>query len=268
MEYDRWKDMIGEPMRVFPWFRKFAYKLFEFGFLRVRYVKRELRTIMRACKYDCHIFDAGFGFGPYMDFLLRTYPGVKITGLEIKDEQVEDCRQYFKKEKLDHRVNLVSGDLLTYDREDTYNMAIAIDIMEHIEDDVRVMKNLLNSLKKGGFLLIHTPGAEVDSRYDDTEHFFVGEHVRDGYHPDELREKLFEAGFSKVQVKFSYGKLGMISWWLMQGIPFRFIDKFPLGIVLLPLYYMIASPFADRFMKGDLGTRLKDGKGLIAIAKK
>lgn len=83
-----------------------------------------------------------------MDFILRNYPGVRLTGLEIKDEQVLDCKQYFQKEGFAKRIRLLSGDLLDFHSSDTFDLAIAIDIMEHIEDDVRVMRNLHKSLKK------------------------------------------------------------------------------------------------------------------------
>ena len=140
--------------------------------------------------------------------------------------------------------------------------------MEHIEDDVRVMSNLHRSLVKGGILFIHTPAQKFDSRTVEEHHSFVGEHVRDGYHIDELREKLYEAGFRRVELRFTYGRWGMLSWWLMQGIPFRMLQRFKPLVVLLPLYYLLVFPFANRFMVADLPLDHLEGGGLLAWAWK
>ncbi len=38
-----------------------------------------------------------FRFGQYVHYLSRNYPKAKITGLDIKQEQVDDCNQFFTK---------------------------------------------------------------------------------------------------------------------------------------------------------------------------
>ncbi|MBZ0265770.1 class I SAM-dependent methyltransferase [bacterium] len=268
MEYDRIKDVIAQPMRTMPWFRRLSYKLFELAFLRVRYVKRELVRQLGHRRGRLHILDAGFGFGPYIDFLLRRFPLISITGIEIKDEQVADCRRFFDHEGFGDRLSLDIGDLLEYRKDDTYDVAIAVDIMEHIVDDVHVMRNLHASLKSGGMLLIHTPASAVDSRTVEQEDFFVGEHVREGYLKSELDDKLREAGFDDVALHFSYGKHGLLAWWIMQGIPLRLVHKFAPFAILLPIYYLFTFPFAHRLMTADMAVEQTWGKGLLAIAKK
>lgn len=268
MEYDRIKDILAVPIRRCSCFRRLAYKLFELGFLRVRHVKRELFRLLKSRNGEVHLFDAGFGFGPYMDFVLRSFPDVHVTGLEIKAEQVEDCTSFFEKEGFGDRINLFTGDLLTYRENEEYDIAIAIDILEHIEDDILVMRNLHQSLKPGGVLLIHTPASGVDSRLDRREEYFVGEHVRDGYLDRELKEKLLQAGFSRVELKYTYGKYGMAAWWIMQGIPLRLVHRLPLLGVIIPLYYILLFPFAHRLMLADLAGGLQQGKGLLVRAYK
>ncbi len=269
MEYDPIKDLIALPMRKSVKFRSMAYKLFELGFLRVRFVKRELKRQLRTRQGKARILDVGFGFGPYSDYVLRNYIGTEVTGIEVKDEQVDDCHRYFNATGYGDRAIFHVQDALDLNALDSYDVAIAVDIMEHIEDDVKVMKNIHRALRKGGALLIHTPGSKIDSRTTSEHNSFVGEHVRDGYHHRELVEKLEEAGFSKVDLKFTYGKYGMISWWLMQGIPLRMLNTFPGLALLLPFYYAIAFPFANRFMLADLALEdQQDGKGLLVWAWK
>ncbi len=266
MEYDPIKDLIAVPMRQSRDFRRLAYKLFELGFLRVRHVKRQLSYILQGMPENAHVLDAGFGFGPYSDQVMRETTSVKLTGYEIKPEQVDDCRVYFEGEGFGDRCTFDTKDLLDLDDENMYDLAIAVDIMEHIEDDVKVMSNLRKSLKPGGILFIHTPASDVDSREVPEHESFVGEHVRDGYLHRELKEKLLEAGFKKAEVRFTYGRWGMAAWWLMQGIPFRLVQKSKFFLLLMPFYYLLAFPFANRFMLADLNTDHLDGGGVMAKA--
>lgn len=268
MEYDPIKDILAVPMRHNDIVRRGAYRAFELGFLRVRWVKRELGRLLRARHgRETRILDVGFGFGPYSDYALRHFPEAEVVGIEVKDEQVEDCNRYIARQGMGERASFHVQDALDLNALDSYDLAIAVDILEHIEDDVRVLTNIRRALRERGRLLIHTPASDVDSRTVNHEHFFVGEHVRDGYLPDELREKLQHAGFEKVRVKRTYGPWGMRAWWLMQGIPFRLLDRSPLFAVLLPVYYALVFPFAHRFMLADLAEEDRtDGKGLLVVA--
>jgi len=266
MEYEPLKELLAIPMRPSGWVRRMAYLLFELGFLRVRHVKRQLSKIFRVLPPNAHILDAGYGFGPYTDQALREIPDVRVTGYDVNVQQVQDCISFFTGEGFGDRCNFKELDLNDLKDKNTYDLAIAVDIMEHIEDDIKVLKNLRRALKKGGILLIHTPASEVDSRTVSHHDSFVGEHVRDGYHPDELREKLLESGFSRAEVRFTYGRWGMVSWWMMQGIPFRLLSISKFFVLLLPLYYLFVFPFAHRFMLADLNLDHLKGGGLIAKA--
>ena len=268
MEYDPIKEIIAVPMRHSRLFRRLAYRLFELGFLRVRYVKRELARIIAGIGGNIHVLDAGFGFGPYVDYILRRYPDVRVTGIEIRQDQVEDCERFFEREGFSGRTRLLVGDLVELSDIGLYNLALAVDILEHIEDDVAVLRNLHRALDARGLLLIHTPAFANDSRTVDKREFFVGEHVRDGYTVSELEDKLYLAGFSDVRIRYTYGRWGMISWWLMQGMPMRMVHRFAPAALLLPFYYALVTPFAHRFMLADLAENHESGGGLLAIARK
>jgi len=268
MEYDIIKDYLREPMRRSPWVRKLAYRLYELSFLRVRYVQRELKRLILHHPSRLQVLDAGFGFGPYLNFLLRSFPQIQVTGLEVKAEQIEDCKTYFHQLGFGSRVEFVHRDLLEYEETEKFDLAIAVDILEHIEDDVRAMRNICRALKKTGMLVIHTPGSSVDSRESVEKEFFVREHVRIGYTPQELWEKLIQAGFQKIKLRYTYGRYGMIAYWLMQGIPLRLINLQLLLSVLLPFYYLLTFPFAHRLMQADLARKLVQGKGLLVVAEK
>ncbi len=270
MEYDRVKNIIAIPMRKSRICRRLAFKAFHLGFLRVRHVRRQLKHILEQLPPGSMVLDAGFGFGPYSDQVLRGRSDVSLVGVEITQEQVDDSRKYFEGEGFGDRCSFRIQPLEELDETDTYNLAIAVDILEHIEDDVKVMTNIRKSLKPGGQLFIHTPASEKDSRLEDRheQEFFVGEHVREGYAYRELREKLHEAGFKRVELRYTYGRWGMVSWWMMQGIPFRLLERSLFFAPLLLPYYLLVFPFAHRFMLADMTLDHLKGGGLMARAWK
>jgi SAM-dependent methyltransferase len=141
--------------------------------------------------------------------------------------------------------------------------------MEHIEDDRTVFRHLYKGLKPGGILLISTPsdqgGSDVHHKHDES---FIDEHVRDGYGLEEIDEKLREAGFSDIQIKYSYGRPGKISWKLSMKYPILLANFSKLFLLLLPLYYLLVYPFCYFLNRTDVRGTFSTGTGLIVKCKK
>ena len=66
------------------------------------------------------------------------------------------CSAFFKKVKRNN-VQFSVEDLTVFKQENTFDLILSVDVMEHILEDVQVFKNFHASLKKGGMLLISTP---------------------------------------------------------------------------------------------------------------
>jgi hypothetical protein len=141
--------------------------------------------------------------------------------------------------------------------------------MEHIEEDVLVLTNYQQSLKAGGMLLISTPSDQGGSDvHEDGETSFIEEHVRDGYGIQDMADKLKQAGFSKWDIQYSYGKWGRISWLLSMKYPMTMLNKSYFFFILLPLYYLITFPFSLVFNQIDVSASNHTGTGLIVKAWK
>jgi SAM-dependent methyltransferase len=141
--------------------------------------------------------------------------------------------------------------------------------MEHILEDVLVFQNIHKSLKPGGMLLISTPsdqgGSDVQA---DGETSFIEEHVRDGYNIKEIEQKLLNAGFSKVDARYSYGTPGKISWRLTMKWPILMLGVSRLFFLILPFYYVLVYPFAYVLNYLDSVRNHSTGTGLIVSAWK
>ncbi len=241
--------------------------------LRAWHVKRELKKLRGILPdKEINVLDAGSGFGQYTYRMSRIFPNAVIKGIDVKQEQIDDCNRFVSSLKLDGRINFEFGDLTLLNEPDKYNLILCVDVMEHIAEDELVFRNFHQSLKEGGILIISTPsdqgGSDVDSHNDDSVHGFIGEHVRDGYGIEEIRNKLGKAGFENAEAKYVYGKPGSLSWRLSMKYPILMLGKSKLFFIILSVYYLIIFPFCALLNLMDLIMTHKKGAGLLVKARK
>ena len=276
MQYDPIKRSLGVVFNKSPLLRKLFYNLLDLLLLRAWHVKREFKSWAKKQNGEVNILDAGSGFGQYVYFMSSFNKNWNIKGIDVKEEQIEDCNNFFRRIK---RSNVVfeKADLLRFSEENKYHLVLSVDVMEHILEDVEVFKNIYRSLKDGGMLLISTPsdqgGSDVHDHDERAENndgtaSFIDEHVRDGYNIIEIRKKLISAGFNRTEAKYSYGKPGKISWRLSMKYPIMMLGKSKLFFVLLPFYYLVTFPVAVVCNYLDLHKEHKTGTGLIVKAWK
>jgi SAM-dependent methyltransferase len=269
MEYDPIKRFLGNLFNKTPFLRIFFYKLLDLLLLRSWHIKKEIRIIKKEIPENAEILDAGSGFGQYTHFLATRSNLWKIKGVDVKTEQIEDCNQFFTKIGLANRIKFEEADLTKFSEPLKYNLILSVDVMEHILEDVEVFKNFYTSMAEGGVLLISTPSDQGGSDvHDDHESSFIGEHVRDGYNINEIKEKLTVAGFNNIEAKYSYGCPGKISWRLSMKYPIKMANISKAFLLILPFYYVIAYPISFILNIFDVCMKHKTGTGLIVIAKK
>ncbi len=269
MKYDPIKRSLGSVFNRTPFLRILFYRLLDLLLLRSWHIRRELKKLKREGFRPSDIADAGSGFGQYVHYLTRKFPGTRITGLDIKQEQVDDCNRFFSSIGKQDVVSFEYADLTELNRNEAYDLVLSIDVLEHIEDDRGVMKHIGQSLKPGGILLISTPsdqgGSDVHHDHDES---FIDEHVRDGYGVEEIDEKLRTAGFSEVDIRYSYGRPGKISWKLSMKYPIQLANVSKLFLLLLPIYYLLVYPFCFFLNLADVRGDHTTGTGLIVKCRK
>jgi SAM-dependent methyltransferase len=269
MQYDPIKHSLGKVFNSTPFLRKVFYQLLDLLLLRSWHIRRELKKLNREGFRPGQITDAGSGFGQYVYYLSKLYPDAMITGLDIKQEQVDDCNHFFASIKGSKKVLFQYADLTKLDERAAWDLVLSVDVMEHIEDDRAVFRNLCDGLRPGGILLISTPsdqgGSDVHHEHDES---FIDEHVRDGYGVEEIEEKLKEAGFSDIHIKYSYGAPGKISWKLSMKYPILLANVSKLFLLVLPFYYLLVYPFCYLLNMADVRGTHYTGTGLIVKCKK
>lgn len=268
MKYDPIKRILGNFFNRTPGLRKVFYRLLDLLLLRTWHVKKELRKWKNHKSGDINILDAGSGFGQYDYALIRMNPHWNIDGIDVKEEQIEDCNRFFKKIGRPN-VHFEVGDLTKYHKDNHYDLILSVDVMEHILEDVTVFKNFYRSMRPGGMVLISTPsdqgGSDVHEHDDES---FIEEHVRDGYNIEEIQEKLKTAGFQKTEASYSYGKPGQISWRLSMKYPIQLLNVSRLFFIIIPFYYLLTFPVSLILNRRDVKRNHPSGTGLIVKAWK
>lgn len=269
MQYDPIKESLGNVFNRSVFTRKLFYFLLDLLLLRAWHIKKELREFKYRIGNIAEILDAGAGFGQYSYYMSRLAVNWKITAVDVKSDQVNDCNTFFSKTRPKPQVVYEKADLITYRKKETYDLILSVDVMEHIHEDTRVFENFFYSLKPGGMLLISTPSDKGGSDvHHDHDLSFIEEHVRDGYGVNELTEKLQNAGFSKIMSKYSYGPAGKISWKLSMKYPILLLNITKWFFIILPFYYLFAFPFSLLLNSIDVNKKQKTGTGLIVKAWK
>ncbi|MEX2191115.1 MAG: class I SAM-dependent methyltransferase, partial [Bacteroidota bacterium] len=250
MKYDPIKNILGNAVRGRPGLRKLLYAFLGLMFLREWHVKRALRHIVANHGIQ-DMFDAGSGFGQYSYYCARRFHGIRIHAVDVKTEQIEDCRKFFGNGGLT-AVNFTVEDLTQPLHNEEFDLILSVDVMEHIKEDEQVFRNFFRGLKKGGHVLINTPSSLGGSdAHGPDDPGFIEEHARSGYEPEEIRRKLTDAGLSIEEIRFTYGPWGTVSWKLGIKIPMVLLNLSKLFALTLPFYYLLSFPFTLLFMYLD-----------------
>ena len=273
MQYDPIKRRLGKLFNRTPFLRKLFYRLLDLLLLRSWHIRRQLRIWSASNPGANQVLDAGSGFGQYVYGMAKKYPDWEIVGLDVKEEQIADCNDFFQKAGL-HQARFELADLTQLSYVDQFDLILCVDVMEHIEEDRKVLNNYYRALKPGGMLLISTPSDQGGSDVEQHEHSpqgavgFIDEHVRDGYAISELEEKLITAGFDLSKLHYQYGAPGKLSWKLSMKYPILMLNKSRLFFMVLPFYYLLIFPFCLLLNCCDLRLTHATGTGIIAKAFK
>lgn len=108
-----------------------------------------LKRIVKA-KRSSIIFEIGSGLG-YLTYALRK-SGYSITGLDISETAVKEANLYFGN-------YYISGDINEYanKHESSADVIILTEVIEHVNEPMKMMSSLKKMLRKGGSIILTTP---------------------------------------------------------------------------------------------------------------
>lgn len=227
--------------------------------VRIAHVLGMLRSLQ--CPQD-EILDAGCGQGALSIALASALKGSRVLGVDIEPTNVTACRTAARA-LLGRTVDFQQADLADLPFSDRFDVAVCVDVMEHIPDDGAALRNLYRALKPGGRLLVHVPMRhQLQWRLLPMfKKHTVSDHVRDEYLPKEIVAKVEGAGFRVDSFGATFGPAGEIAFELntfSAGLPI-------IGQLLTALTYPVALALGYLDVAAGAGAR---GNSFLIVATK
>src|SRR6202522_3511655 len=154
-----------------------------------------------------NVLEIGAGMGNLTRQLL---PGRKrYVATDIDHEHLERLSN-----RLSHRPRLEIAELNAANPQDhapfqgQMDTVICLNVLEHIEDDLEALRNILSMLEEGGRAVILVPSGQSIYNSLDEE---LGHFRR--YSEDQLRERMTAAGFD-VETVLRFNRASRPGWWL------------------------------------------------------
>lgn len=138
-----------------------------------------------------NICEIGCGVGILSNKLGKK--GFAVDAFDLDKNAIKLAKNHNKNQN----VNFSSKDILIFSINKKYDLVIAIEVLEHIKDDVKAIRNANKLLRKNGFFLITVP---INEKYR-TEFDNRSGHVR-RYDEKDLTNKLKKQGFSIIKIKY------------------------------------------------------------------
>ena len=228
---------------------------------------------------DCRVLEAGCGRAIPSLWLAKKNPEWQLTCMDLDPVLTRSLKKV-----IDHgdypNVTLIEEDIINMDYEDVFDLIICIDTLEHIQDDVGLLRRFHRALRSGGYLVIHVPrrhqemwrwitafknhgviGHVRESDRDGNHRRVVIEgHVREEYTADELQQVAEDSGFNVKNLYGTIGKFGEISFELNNLFWKNRSIRYPAAL----LTYPIAIPIGFMDLKGDS----QEGNSLLLTAQK
>jgi 2-polyprenyl-3-methyl-5-hydroxy-6-metoxy-1,4-benzoquinol methylase len=160
-------------------------------------------------------------------------------------------------ERFDHSltVDVVHGGVSAASRGQQFTGVLFVNVLEHIEDDVAVLREVYEVLEPGGRVIVFSPA--FPSLYSEFDRV-IG-HVR-RYRRSTIATTLSRSGFNVPEVRY-VNQLGAIAWWLWA----RKLGKVPTEQGPASLYDKVAVPIVRRV---ERVRRPSFGQSVLAVGVK
>jgi SAM-dependent methyltransferase len=201
------------------------------------------------------VLDAGCGSGRNMLELSRLG---SVTGVELSETSVALARQRDAGE-------VISGSVLDMPfADDSFDLAVSLDVIEHLEDDLAALRELRRTVAPGGALLVTVPAYQwLWSGHDEINHH----HRR--YTRRTLQRVAEQAGWTQVRTTYFNSLL------LPIAIVLRVLDRvnrakttetsLDLWIPPAPVNWLLERPLALEAALVGRGGRIPAGLSLLAV---
>ena len=167
---------------------------------RNRVLGELLRTITASMPAGYRVLEVGCGNGNVLRVLEHVCDRGTVIGVDVVKERLRLAR---------HRVRcqLIQADINNWPFRTPFDVIGLFDVLEHLSDDRRLLRQLYHGLAPGGHLVLTVPAHRHLWSYSDV----YAKHYR-RYAPKELEEALGESGFAVEYLSPFMGVLYPLMW--------------------------------------------------------
>lgn len=140
---------------------------------------------------DFTVLDVGCGTGEYSIYLAEK--GLTVTGIDFSEYAVKTAQDKCTGMQ-NGTANFFVGDISTFTTTRKFNLIVLSEVLEHIDDDIAIVKKFAGFLKTDGHILLSVP---FDNALWSSEDVLAG-HVR-RYDHQRIHSLLENAGLHKVK---------------------------------------------------------------------
>jgi len=149
--------------------------------------------------------DLGCGEGIFCIELARR--GIDVTGIDISQEAINHAKINAKSLKLRIPFIVSGAEKLPFE-DKSFDQVICLDVLEHVDDPIKVIKNIRKILREGGRLIITVPNElylkKSILKFDFSVLLKKIGHTCPGYYLDELKQMLESNGFQVLHHTYYY----------------------------------------------------------------
>jgi 2-polyprenyl-3-methyl-5-hydroxy-6-metoxy-1,4-benzoquinol methylase len=230
----------------------------EIGFqIRSQYFKKIITAVISGKNVE-RVLDAGSGIGTYSFWLGKKFKNTIIDGWEIDKRKLNFSKRLAEELSIKN-VNFLYGNITKSSSKNNskYDLIVNIDVLEHIDDYRKVLKNFYSLLKPGGYLYVHVPQVNQKRIFKQLENWHHKGHEREGFNLESLKKDFKQIGFKTIEARETFGFFGKLAWELNHML-------LPKGFFILgttyPFIYLIAC--LDQLFSN------RQGLGVAILARK
>ncbi|MFN3528817.1 MAG: class I SAM-dependent methyltransferase [Bacteroidia bacterium] len=242
MQHAELRKTLTELFKGRPHLRSVFYILIDVLIVSFWHIRRGILAFARTRKGPVHVLDAGTGLGQYVYYLTRKFPNWNIYATDISSREICECNRFFHRLKYE-RVLFRTESLESLHRQEVYDLILAVNVIEYVDDDRLVLKNFYEALKPEGLLLMSMQSDKSQNIQPNFTNKLLGNrHVSHRYNNLEFKKMLKEIGFRDIKAHYAYGVSGRFSTFLGVTIPNKLLRRSKYYLYVLPLYYLICYP--------------------------
>lgn len=251
-----------------PTLRTLFYVLTDGLIVTFWHIRRSIHTFAWRLKGSAHVLDAGTGMGQYVHYLSLRHPNWNIYAVDRNPDEISACNEYFHRKHYE-RVLFRTENVAEMQRNEVYDLILAVNVIEYIEEDVQAVANMYAALKPGGQLLL---SVQSDKNFplqpNLSNKLTSNQEVVHRYNNFDLKKLLRDGGFKRCKAHYSYGYSGRLSTFLGISVPNQLLRRNDNYLYLLPLYFLFMYPVIIVLNTIDAYIGHSEGAEVVAVATK